>query len=258
MTERDRVVGYNGVMATYREQGIVLRTYKLGETDRILHLCTQGRGKVRAVAKGVRRPGSRFGGRLEPYGHVDLQLYEGRNLDVVNQAELIAPNARVRADYVLSVCAATMAEVTDAVAQEGERDNALFLLLRAGLQALDAAPPDPAVFVDAFLLRVASIVGFHAFTDACAVCRTPGQHVFLSVKAGGTLCADCAPTGTRAVDREVVEVVRVLASPGEWSALPALVRDRPAAQRTAASYTRAFVEHHLDRRLRSYELVPRA
>ena len=244
-------------MATYREQGIVLRTYKLGETDRILHLCTQGRGKVRAVAKGVRRPGSKFGGRLEPYSHVDLQLYEGRNLDVVNQAELIAPHARVREDFALSACASAMTELTDLVSQEGERDNALFLLLRAGLQALDAAPPQPEVFLDAFLLRLASIVGFHAFTEACAVCRTPGDHVFLSVKAGGTLCAACAPTGTRAVDREVLEVVRVLAAPGEWAALPALARDRPDAQRTAAAYVRAFVEHHLDRRLRSYELVPR-
>ncbi|MFA9446951.1 DNA repair protein RecO [Egicoccus sp. AB-alg6-2] len=244
-------------MATYRDQGIVLRSYKLGETDRIVHLCTQGRGKVRAVAKGVRRPGSRFGGRLEAFSHVDLQLYEGRNLDVVNQAELIAPHARVREDFALSACASTMTELADLVAQEGERDNALFLLLRAGLQALDAAPPEPAVFVDAFLLRLASIVGFHAFTEACAVCRTPGRHAFLSVKAGGTLCAACAPTGTRAVDQDVIEAVRLLGAPGEWAALPALARDRPDAQRTAASYVRAFVEHHLDRRLRSYELVPR-
>lgn len=244
-------------MATYREQGIVLRTYKLGETDRILHLLTQGRGKVRAVAKGVRRPGSRFGGRLEPFSHVDLQLYEGRNLDVINQADLIASHHHVREDYARSACASVMAELTDQVAQEGERDNALFLQLRAGLQALDARPEDPAVFVDAFLLRVASIVGFHTFVDACAVCRRPGPHGFLSVKGGGTLCPDCAPPGTRAVDPAVIEVVALLASPGEWSALPSIARERPDAHRTAAAYTRAFVEHHLDRRLRSYELSPR-
>jgi DNA repair protein RecO (recombination protein O) len=244
-------------MAVYRDQGIVLRTYKLGETDRIVHLLTQGRGKVRAVAKGVRRPGSRFGGRLEPYGHVDLQLYEGRNLDVVQQVELLAAHPRIRSDYGRSTCAATMAEVTDLVAQEGERDNALFLLLRAGLQALDAAPSDPAVFVDAFLLRAAGVVGFHVFTDACAACRAPGPHGFLSVKAGGTLCPRCAPAGTRAVDAGVVDAVRLLAAPGEWAALPALARDRPEVRRTAASYARAFAEHHLDRSLRSYELVPR-
>ena len=243
-------------MATYREQGIVLRTYKLGETDRILHLMTQGRGKVRAVAKGVRRPGSRFGGRLEPYSHVDLQLYEGRNLDVVNQAELIAPHAKVRDDFARSACAATMAELVDVVAQEGERDNPLFLLLRAGLQALDAEPPHPAVFVDAFLLRLASVVGFHAYVDACAVCRRPGPHAFLSVKAGGLLCADCAPPGTRAVDPATLELVRLFGRPGAWSAL-STVSGESAAERTAAAYVRAFVEHHLDRRLRSYELIPR-
>ena len=245
-------------MGTYREQGIVLRTYKLGETDRIVHLLTQGRGKVRAVAKGVRRPGSRFGGRLEVFSHVDLQLYEGRNLDIVNQADLLAPHAMVREDYARSAAGSVMVELVDQVAQEGERDNALFLLLRAGLQTLDAGPEAPAVFVDAFLLRLASVVGFHAFTDACAVCRRPGPHAFLSVKAGGTLCGDCAPPGTRAVDPQVIEVVSILAAAGEWAALPNLARERPDAHRVAASYSRAFVEHHLDRRLRSYDAVPRA
>jgi DNA repair protein RecO (recombination protein O) len=244
-------------MAVYREQGIVLRTYKLGETDRILHLLTQGRGKVRAVAKGVRRPGSRFGGRLEPYSHVDLQLHEGRNLDVVSQAELLASHAVVREDFARSAAAAVLVELTDLVAQEGERDNALFLQLRAGLQALAAAPPDPSVFVDAFLLRVASIVGFHCFTDACAVCRRPGPHAFLSVTAGGTLCVDCAPTGTRAVDTEVVALIALLARPGEWAALPGAAQRDPDAWRTAASYARAFTEHHTGRQLRSYPSVPR-
>lgn len=242
-------------MANYREQGIVLRTWKLGETDRILNLLTQGRGKVRAVAKGVRRPGSRFGGRLEAYSHVDLQLYEGRNLDIINQADLIAPHARVREDFALSACAATMAELVDLVAQEGERDNALFLLLRAGLQALDAQPPYPAIFADAFMLRLAGVVGFHVFTDACASCRAPGPHAFLSVVRGGVLCADCAPAGTKAVDDRSMALVRLLAG-NEWAALPDAAGDL-AARATAASFTRAFVEHHLDRQLRSYALIPR-
>jgi len=244
-------------MASYRDQGIVLRTYKLGETDRIVHLLSPSRGKIRAVAKGIRRPGSRFGGRLEAFSHVDLQLYEGRNLDMITQVELLASHASVREDYARSAAASVMVETVDAVAQEGERDNALFLLLRAGLQTLAAGPDDPSVFVDAFLLRLASVVGFHAFTDACAVCRRPGPHAFLSVKAGGTLCGDCAPPGTRAVDPRVIEVVATLAAAGEWAVLPSLARESPDAHRTAASYTRAFVEHHLDRRLRSYDAVPR-
>lgn len=244
-------------MGTYRDQGIVLRSYKLGETDRIVHLLSQGRGKVRAVAKGVRRPGSRFGGRLEAYSHVDLQLYEGRNLDVVSQVELIDAHAGVRTDFARSASASVMAELTDLVAQEGQRDNSLFLLLRAGLQTLVAEPDDPSIFVDAFLLRAASVVGFHVFTDACAACRAPGPHVFLSVRAGGTLCRDCAPPGTRAVDAEVIAAVATLARQGAWSVLPALGRDGGRARRTASSYARAFVEHHLERPLRAYDAVPR-
>lgn len=244
-------------MGAYRDQGIVLRTYKLGETDRIVHLLTQGRGKVRAVAKGVRRPGSRFGGRLEPFSHVDLQLHEGRNLDVVSQVELLAPHHRIRADHITSAAGAVMAEVVDHVAQEGERDLGLFLVLRAGLQALDAGPHEPAVFADAVLLRVASAVGFHVYTEACAHCRAPGEHAFLSVKAGGVLCADCAPTGTRAVEPAVIAAVATLGDPRAWVSLEALTASDPAVYAVAASYARAFTEHHLDRRLRAYDAVPR-
>ena len=244
-------------MPTYRERAVVLRTYKLGETDRIVHLLSRGRGKVRAVAKGVRRPGSRIGGRLEPYSHVDLQLYEGRNLDTVNQVELREPHASVRADHRLSAAAAVMCELTDQVAQEGEADEVLYQLLLAGLAALAADPPEPAVFVDAFLLRAAAIAGFHVDATACAICQRPGPHAFLSVKVGGTLCPDHAPTGTRAVAPEVVALLASLVSPGRWAALPGEVAADPAAHRVAASYTRAFVEHHLHRQLRSYDLVPR-
>lgn len=238
----------------YRDQGIVLRTWKLGETDRILNILGQDRGKIRAVAKGIRRPGSKFGGRLEPYSHVDLQLYTGRNLDIVKQAELIAAYDNVRGDFALSACAATMAEAVDRVAQEDERNLGLFVLLRAGLQALAAEPPRPAVFVDAFLLRLAAVSGFRVFIDACASCDRPGPHPYLHVASGGMLCGDCAPTGTKALDSRVIEMVRTLASP-DWSTLPE-VAEQPGHRR-AASFARAFVEYHLDRRLRSYPMVPR-
>lgn len=242
-------------MATYREQGIVLRTWKLGEADRIVNLLTQGRGKVRAVVKGVRRTGSRIGGRLEPFTHVDLQLYEGRNLDVITQAETIATHRRIRDDYARSMAATAMVEVVDAIAQEGTRDNALFLLARAGLQSLDAEPPDPSVFVDAFLLRAAAVAGFPVFVEACAVCRRPGEHRHLSVNAGGVLCQDCATGGSRAVDAATLARVGTLAANG-WANLPAL-GDGTDAQRTSSSFCRAWVEHHLGLRLRAWDLVPR-
>jgi len=141
------------VSRAYRDRGVVLRSYRLGETDRIVTFLTEGRGKVRAVAKGVRRPGSRIGARLEPFSHVDLELHEGRTLDVVRQVESIDTNESLRTDDRLFAAASVMVELADLVSGEGQRDPALLLQLRAALAALVADPDSAAVFVDAFLLR---------------------------------------------------------------------------------------------------------
>ncbi|MDQ3537439.1 MAG: DNA repair protein RecO [Actinomycetota bacterium] len=242
-------------MALYREQGVVLRTYKLGETDRIVHLLTQGRGKVRAVVKGVRRPGSRFGGRLEPFSHVDLQLYSGRNLDIVTQAELITSFAAVRADFALSACGSTMVEAVDRVAQEDERANSLVLLLLAGLRALTREPSLPSVVLDAFLLRLASVAGYHPYLDACAACGTPGPHRVFGVAAGGVLCPSCAPPGSRPLDASALALLSQLAGTG-WDGLDAAAAE-PRARRAAAALVHSFLTYHLGRPLRAWELVPR-
>ncbi len=250
------------VSRAYRDQGIVLRSHKLGETDRIVTLLLQGRGKVRAVAKGVRRPGSRIGARLRrPFAHVDLELHEGRSLehrpDEVQRS--IETNAHIRARTTASSLRDRLVwPAVDAVSGEGQRDHALFLLLRAGLAALRADPEDPSIFVDAFLLRAASVVGFPVFTSACARCRRAGEHRHLSVIGGGTLCDGCAGEGTRQVGADVIEAVRLLGDDRGVAGAPGLARERPGeARATASSYARAFVEHHLDRRLRAYSSVER-
>ena len=125
-------------MNLYREQGVVLRTWKL-EADRIV-CCSPREGKVRAVAKGVRKTKSRFGGRLEPFSHVDLSLYRGRELDIVTQAEVITPFRALREDYDRVVAGVAMLEAVDQVAQEREAAVRLYLLLVRALQALDGGP----------------------------------------------------------------------------------------------------------------------
>src|SRR5438309_10717352 len=100
-------------MALYREQGVVLRTYKLGESDRIIILLTNGRGKVRAVGKGVRKTKSRFGGRLEPPNNLNLLLYEGRELDIVTQAESIDHFRPIRDDLGRMTAAMALLEAVD-------------------------------------------------------------------------------------------------------------------------------------------------
>ena len=135
---------YTDVVNLYRDQGVVLRTIKLGETDRIVTILTQGHGKVRAVAKGVRKPGSRFGARLEPMSHLALQCYRGRELDVVTQTETIDANRALREHYGCLTHAISMLEATDQVAQEREPNAALYRMLVGALRTL-AEHPTPLV-----------------------------------------------------------------------------------------------------------------
>jgi DNA repair protein RecO (recombination protein O) len=242
-------------MPPYREQAIVLRTHKLGETDRICNLLSAGRGKVRAVAKGVRRPGSRFGARLEPYSLVDVQLHSAKSLDVINQAELLVSFAGVRADWERSACAQTMVEGADRVAQEGERNASLLLLLRDGLVALDNDPPEPATVLDAYLLRLASVAGYHPALGACAACGAPGDHAAFNLAAGGSLCHACAPPGSDALGQGVLAVLRRLAR-DPWPELAGGVGAGPA-RRSAGALVASYLAHHLGASLRSWQLVPR-
>src|SRR4051795_1547234 len=116
-------------MALYRDEAIVIRTYKLGEADRIVVLFTRERGKVRAVAKGVRKTTSRFGGRLEPIRHVALQLYEGRELDTVTQAESLDTFASIREDLDRIGRAMGMLEAVEQISQDREPHRRVFELL---------------------------------------------------------------------------------------------------------------------------------
>ena len=125
--------------ALYRDEAVVLRTYKLGEADRIVVLLTRARGKVRAVAKGVRKTKSKFGSRLEPTSHVAVQLYEGRELDIVTQAETIDQFRAVRDDLDRIARASAMLEAVDQLAQEGEVNPRLYQMLLGALRTLDGS-----------------------------------------------------------------------------------------------------------------------
>ena len=142
-------------MPLYRDEGVVVRTTKLGEADRIVTLLTRSHGKIRAVAKGVRRVKSRFGGRLEPFMRVDVLIATGRTLDVVSQAESISAYAApICADYGAYGIANVMVETADKlVSAEGERAVAQYRLLVGGLNAL-ARHAHPATAIgESYVLR---------------------------------------------------------------------------------------------------------
>src|SRR3954447_3176273 len=156
----------------YRDEGVVLRTIKLGEADRIVTIYTQGHGKIRAVAKGIRKTTSKFGARLEPISRIALQCYKGRELDIVTQAEMVESNRVLREEYALLTRTIPMLEAVDQVAQEREPNPALYRMLTGALSAL-AKTRNPLV-APAFFWKLLALEGFHPLLDACSRCGEPG------------------------------------------------------------------------------------
>jgi DNA repair protein RecO (recombination protein O) len=245
----------DGPVSLYRDEAIVLRTHKLGEADRIVTLLTRTNGKVRAVAKGVRRTSSRFGSRVEPFMMVDIQLHAGRNLDIVTQVETIGAYGRaISEDYSLYTAGAAMLETADRLV-EAEREPALpqFWLLAGALRALAEREHDAGLVLDSYLLRALAIAGWApSFTD-CARCGTPGPHRSFSLSHGGAVCGACRPPGASAPAPETFELLAALLS-GSWSAAE---ESQDRHRREANGLVSAFLQFHLERQLRSLRMVER-
>ncbi len=238
-------------MALYRDQGVVLRTIKLGETDRIVSVLTQGHGKIRGVAKGVRKPGSRFGARLEPTSHVALQCYRGRELDVVTQVETIDANRALREHYGSLTHAVSMLEATDQVAQEREPNPALYRMLVGALRTL-AESPNPLVSA-AFFWKLLSLEGFHPMLDACARCGDDGgPFPAFDLEEGGVLCDTCGRSTGRRLSAPTLDLLRRILGGELRTALA-----EPPGPVTVDAERLALIalEHHLERRLRSAALL---
>ncbi len=242
-------------MGVYRDEGVVLRTQKLGEADRIITLLTRAHGRVRAVGKGVRRTRSRFGARLEPFTYVDTQIYEGRSLDVVQQAETMTSYGdALTGDYARYTAGTAMLETAERLtAEEKEPATQLFLLLVGGLRALAEGSHAPGLVLDAFLLRSLAVAGYGASFDDCARCGRPGPHPFFNIAAGGAVCSACRPPGSVSPAPETVALLAALLT-GDWpSADHSDVRHR----REAGGLVAAYLQWHLERGLRSLPLVER-
>jgi DNA repair protein RecO (recombination protein O) len=229
----------------YRDQGIVLRTWRLGEADRIVNLLTERHGKVRAVVKGVRKTKSRFGGRLEPLVHVSLLFYEGRELDIVTQADVVELFRPVREDLGRLAKALSLLEATDQVAQERHANARLFAMLLGALRALSAH--DAPLLVPAYFLRLLSSEGFHPLLDECASCGERYGLVAFDLTAGGVLCGSCAGRDM-SVSADGLDLLRRILGGDLGGALG--VAPGPAVTEVERLATRAM-EHHLERRLRS-------
>jgi DNA repair protein RecO (recombination protein O) len=242
----------------YRAQCIVLKRMDLGEADRIVTLYSRQHGKIRAVAKGVRRATSRSAGHLEPFTLTDVLLAVGRELDVVSQADTLASFRRVREDVVLTSHAYYLVELADALTQERLENRAVFDALLDGFSAL-AAESDARLVLVSYLLRLLDALGFRPELFECVVCRAtiePGANAF-SAFLGGVVCPGCRrrEASARPILNDRLKLVRFLQrTAGQGSTRPGLRVAEPVSQ-DAEVVLRDYAEQLVERRLRSPALI---
>ena len=243
-------------MSLYRDEAVVLRTQKLGEADRIVTMLTREHGRIRAVAKGVRRTKSKFGARLEPGSYIDVQLYVGKTFDIVTQVESIANYGEtVSHDYQRWTVASAILETAERfTSQEHEPALPEFHLVVGGLKALAENRYDSSLILDAFLLRSLAIGGYAPSMTICSRCETEGPHRYFSLVGGGSVCMDCRPSACATPAPETLELMAALLS-GNWEVTDMTERKH---RREASGLIAAYLQWHLERGLRSLSLVERS
>ncbi len=242
-------------MPTYRDEIVVLRTHKLGEADRIVTMLSRQHGKIRAVAKGVRRTSSKFGARLEPFMVADVQLYQGRSLDIVQQADTLgAYGAEISGDYARYTAATAMVETADKLTGDDGGGIQQYLLLVGALRSLARGDHPPSLTLDSYLLRALSIAGWAPTFGDCAVTGAPGPHSAFVVQLGGMVADEVAPPGSPRVSDETRGLLAALLT-GDWAAAEA---SGPAARAQATGIVAAYTQFHLERGLRSLPHVDRS
>jgi DNA repair protein RecO (recombination protein O) len=236
---------------TYRDEVVILRTHKLGEADRIVTMLSRRHGKLRAVAKGVRRTSSRFGARLEPFMVADVQLYQGRSLDIVQQAESLGSyGADIAVHYDRYTSASAMVEAADRL-NEAEATPQQYLLLVGGLRALSRGEHASRSILDSYLLRAMALSGWAPGLGECARCGRPGPHDTFVAQLGGMICRHCAPAGAARVSPAAADLLQSLMA-GEWDAVDAA---SPHATAAASGLIAAYAQWHLERGIRSLSHV---
>ena len=243
-------------MSLYRDEALILRTQKLGEADRIITMLTREHGRVRGVAKGVRRTMSKFGARLEPGSHVDIQLHKGRTFDTITQVEAINNYGEtLTEDYQRWTIASAILETAERFTlNEHEPSLQQFLLVIGALRSLSNNEHEPSLILDAFLLRSLSVGGYAPSLSQCSRCEKPGPHRYFSLVGGGSVCMDCRPSASATATPEALALMQALLS-GDWDfAQNSELRHR----REASGLVTAYLQWHLERGLRSLPMVERA
>ncbi len=241
----------------YSTDAVVLRSMRLGEADRVLHLYTRARGRVGAVAKGVRKTMSRFGGRLEPLSHVELILHRGRGeLETVTAAQLVDSHHDTREDYYRFSVGMIGAEAMLRLFSEQEPNERAFTAVTRFLELLDEAPHsadrpalDPLGL--AFQLKLLWLSGYLPHVSGCTECGAEGDPlVGYSPRSGGAVCARCAPAAEAlALSADGIAGIAALLAQPLADAVPLGLSER--SRRDALRLVTASYEYHGGFRLRT-------
>lgn len=242
-------------MPPYRIRALSLKKTKLGESDLIVTMLAEDGCQVRAVAKGARKPGSRFGGRVEPFTIADFMLHTGRTLETITDVEIVSSHAALRGDYDRAQAASVVADFLDKATVECQTEERLFALAGATLDAMETAEGDLLLaLVVAFLLKGMAMHGYRPQFDACAACSeaVAGEAPF-SLESGGPVCEGCAGDGAGPDFARLPE--------GARNALRALMSARMAevgelgvprpVLAEALAVVRAFVVYHVPAKMKA-------
>lgn len=231
-------------MSNYRDRAIVLRTYKLGEADRIVVLLTEHHGKVRAVAKGVRKTTSKIGARLEPLNHVDVLLHKGRDLDVVSQVDLVSAHPELRADLDVLTSGFALLEGAEHMSGDREACPEIYRMLVGAISTL-AQSPSP-VLVAAFYWKLLASEGLAPQIDECIGCGATSGIVAFDVANGGVQCSSCRSGAS--ISPSALGLLRQILG-GQLVAALQVAKSSATSEVTGLA-SRAM-EYHNERRLRS-------
>ena len=236
----------------YRTEGIVLKRSDFGEADRLLVVFTPGFGKLRLLAKGVRKVPSRKAGHVELFMRSQLLVARGRNLDIVTQAEALDAYAGLRDTLVRATYAYYFAELVDAFMEEGEENEAVYRLLALALERL-AAGDEPRLLARFFEMKLLGCVGYRPELQRCVACGAPHapSQVFFSPGEGGMRCSACgeAAPGVLAVSLGAFKVLRYLHSQ-EYGSISGL-RLRAATAREVEQVLHRYLTFTLERNLKA-------
>ncbi|RJP74048.1 MAG: DNA repair protein RecO [Candidatus Abyssobacteria bacterium SURF_17] len=239
-------------MSVEKTDAIVLHTYNLQESSKIVVLLTPVRGKVRAVAKGVRRTKSKFGSALEPVTHIEAQIHykEGRDLQTLSQAETRESFQPIRSDLTRLGLASMMCELMEQFVQEDEESSREFVLLLLSLRTLATIVKNYESLLIAFYMKLLDISGLLPEVNCCVRCKGGLQgNTYLDAGAGGALCARCSAGMGEKVSAGGLKMMQRLHS-ADWVMLERIRLPKASADEVLGALN-GYVLHHTGREVRS-------